>query len=105
MTGQPAFSLDQQLLYLVVANPVMLAVVEDGNQDVKVGEQFGQRGCLADSHGKVWAFSPFGKPLIQRGTHSIHRVTQRLENSMQKPLAAPYRQHVEPGAEGNGRRR
>ncbi len=45
--GQPALALRQQLLHLVVADEVVLLVVEDRDQDVQVRQQLRQRGRLA----------------------------------------------------------
>ena len=49
VAGQPAASLGQQLLQLVVADEVVLVVVEDRDQDVQVGQQLRERRDLARS--------------------------------------------------------
>ena len=60
---------------------------------------------LRDGHGEVRALAPFGEPLVERVAVGLDRVAQRLEHRPQERLAAPHRQHVEPGLERDRRRR
>ena len=53
MATQPPVAEAQQLLHLVVANPVVLVVVEDGQEYVEVGEQVSQPGLRRQADGVV----------------------------------------------------
>ncbi len=97
VVGKPAFALGKQFLHFVVANPVMLPVVENGNQDVKVRQQVSQSGRFPNGHRKVRAVSPLRKPLVQRGMDAFDFVSEWLENVTEKTLATTHRQHVDPG--------
>ncbi len=42
MPGQPALAVPEQLLHLGVADPVVLLLVEDGDQHVEVRQELAQ---------------------------------------------------------------
>jgi len=48
MLRQPAFALPQQLVDLVIADPIVLLVVEHGDEDIEVGQELRQRHGPAD---------------------------------------------------------
>ena len=56
-------------------------------------------------HREVRALAPLGEPLVERVADGLDLVAQRLEDGPQEPLAAPHRQHVDPGRERDRRRR
>lgn len=105
MSGQPAGALGQQLFQLVVADEIMLLVVEDGHQHIEMRQQFGERLGCPDSDGKIGTLSPFGKLLVERMARRFDVITERLEEAVQEAFAAADRQHVEPSRERQRRDR
>ena len=97
VAGQPALALGEQLLHLVLADEVVLAVVEHRDQDVEVRQQVRERGRLADGDREVRTLAPLGEAFVQRIADGLDLVAQRLEDASQEPLAAAHRQHVDPG--------
>ena len=87
----------EQLFHLLLADVVVLEVVEDRNQDVQVRQQFAQRRGLRERHGVVRTLAPLGELLVQRIPDGLDLVAQRLEDFVQEVLAAPARQHFERG--------
>ena len=98
MVRQPAAPFRQQLLKLILADEVVLGVVEDRDQDVEVGQQVRESREFADRHGEVRALAPLGEPLVQRVPHRLDRIAQRLENGPEEPLAAPHGEDIEPAS-------
>ena len=45
MDGKPRLAVPQQLLHLVVADPIVLVVVQHWNQHVQVGEKWCRVSC------------------------------------------------------------
>jgi hypothetical protein len=103
VSRQLALAFGKQFLHLILADPVVLSVVEHWDQDVQVREQVSQRRFLNRDR-KVGTPAPFGEPFIERTPSCLHHVSQRLEDIPQEPLAAAHRQHVDAGSEGNCRR-
>ena len=66
MRCEPARSFGQQLLQFVLADEVVLLVVEDRNEHVEVRQQFGQRFRAADRGRVIRTLAPLGKPFIER---------------------------------------
>jgi hypothetical protein len=60
VVGEPALAEAQQLVDLVVADVVVLAVVEHGDQHVEVREQFASGAVRASVDGVVAAVAPLG---------------------------------------------
>ena len=66
MLREPAFAVPQQLLHFVAGYPIVLLVVEDGDQHVEVREQVGQPRRLAQFDREVRPLAPFGELLVER---------------------------------------
>ena len=79
MVGQPGAAVGQELAGLVVADPVVLVVVEHRQQDVEVGEQVGQPHRPPQAHREVAAVAPRGEPRVERDRFGRHLVVERLE--------------------------
>ena len=80
--GQPVRAAAHQLLDLVVAHPVVLLVVEHGQQDVEVGQQRAQPDRRAERQPHVAARPPL---VVDRGRH--HVVAERLEQAPHERFA------------------
>lgn len=101
--GRPARSLRQQFLHFVGDDEVMLLIVEDRDQGVRVRQQFRERRFPGDRHGEVRTLDPLGKALVDRMVDRFDRVAERLEDGAEEPLAASDRQHVESGFQAGSR--
>ena len=103
MLREPAFPLRDQLLDLAVADPVMLRVVEDRDQDVEMREELGERRRLPQRHREVRALAPLRMPIVERQSSRVDVVAERSEDVGEKPLAAAHRQSIKSGLERNRR--
>ena len=81
---EPALAVTQQLVHLCLADPVVLIVVEYGNEDIQVAQQFVQPANSTQSDGVVRARSPVGEGIVKRVTYHCHRVAEWLEQAAQK---------------------
>ena len=70
VVGQPAGAEAHQLVDLVRADPVVLAVVEHRQQHVQVGEGVGQPHGAAQAEVDVGRVTPAGTPWDQAGCGS-----------------------------------
>ena len=102
MRLEPALALAEQLVHFIASDPVVLVVVQHGNQDVEVREQVLQTALAGQLDREVRAFTPLGKILIQRMPRGIDRVAQRLEQTAEQDFAAATRHDAEPRGQRNG---
>ena len=105
--GQPALAVAQQLLDLVVADPVVLVVVEHRDQHVEVRQQLAQRQRRARaSTREVRALAPVGNAVVER---VARRRRPRSRAARTAGAGAPRRRGTgsdgEPGVERDRRRR
>ena len=85
--AEPALAVAQQFLHLVLADPVVLVVVEHRHEDVEVGQQVGERTSRAVS-GELAAVAPVGELRVERDRRDLDAVAQRLEEPAHERLAA-----------------
>src|SRR4029078_10360036 len=102
MGGEPTFALVKQLLEFVLADEVVLVVVENRDEDVQVGQEIGQCSLGPELHGEVGALAPGRERRIQRVMLGAALVAQGLKQASQQCLAAPAWNDGEPGDEGEG---
>lgn len=81
MRGQPALAVAKQLLDFVVAHPVVLLVVEDGNKDVEVREQTREPLSAGEREREVATCAPLWGAAIQCVGCDPHGVAERLEET------------------------
>jgi hypothetical protein len=86
--AQPAFAVPQELLDLGLANPVVLVVVEDGNEDVEMGQQVAQAAPRGQLDAPVRAVPPGREVAVQGMPSGRHVVAARLEERTEKAFAA-----------------
>ena len=96
VVGQPAASFRQQLLELGVADEVVLGIVENGYEDVKMRQQVRQRCQLPDCHPEVRAFAPLGKPVVERMPQHFDLIAEGFENAPQEALAPAHWDDIDP---------
>jgi hypothetical protein len=92
---QPVAALRQQFLQFVVVDEVVLAGVEDRDEDVQVRQQRLQRRDGPQRDGVVRAVAPLGETLVERMARRFDGVPQRLEDFVQEALAAAHGEGVE----------
>ena len=84
MLRQPAFASIQQLPDLVLTYPIMLFIVEHGNEHVQMRKQFLKANRRGDFDGVVRRSSPFRKLLVKHSTVGFHNVAEWLEELLQQ---------------------
>ena len=89
--SQPALALAQEFLDFIVADPVVLLRVQDGNQHVEVSEEIRKAHISAQLNRVVRTLAPFREPLVQGMMLCRHLVAQRLEQLPQEWFAASAR--------------
>lgn len=89
---EPRPALVEQLAALVVAHPVVLVVIEHGQQHVEVRKQVGQPHGPAEPHRQVAAVAPLGEPVVERDRRRGHAVPEGLEQRTQHRTTATGRQ-------------
>jgi hypothetical protein len=62
---EPAFAVAEELRYLVVADEVVLVVVEDGDEHVEVGEQVADLASRSQGDAKIGALPPVGERRVE----------------------------------------
>ncbi len=77
----------QKFFHFVIANPIVLIVVQHRNEHVKMRQKLLQRQSRIQFDMEIRAFSPVGKLLIQRQPPRGDSVAKRLEHFSQKILA------------------
>lgn len=101
MRGQPALPAAHEFLHLVVADPVVLVVVEDRNQHVQVRQELAEPPPGAQGHCEIPAGTPVGIQLVKRVLRGLHLVAQGLEQSAKERLASLAGQHRQPCLQRN----
>jgi hypothetical protein len=87
--GEPAAARADQLVHLVGGHPVVLRVVEHGQEHVQVVERLGQPQAAREPQVDVRGFSPAGELRVQRHRGRGHLPAQRREQlSGQRGTAA-----------------
>jgi len=94
--GEPALAVAHQLRDLVVADPVVLVVVQHRDEHVEVREQVAQARRGAQRERIVGALAPVRKKRVERMGRDVDGVAQGLEQPAQQPRAI---------ATGHGRQR
>ena len=80
--GQPAFAGTQELVYLLVADPVVLAVVEHWQSDVEVVDRVRDPQAARQPHGEVPAVAPLRELLVQRHRAGVDLPAERREEPL-----------------------
>src|SRR5207253_7043023 len=88
MRLEPPRTVPQEFLDLVVADPVVLVIVEDRHEDVQMREQVRQALRRAQRDGEVPARTPVRVRLIERMLLGSHLVAERLEEAAQESFPA-----------------
>src|SRR5205823_5674627 len=83
-----ALAVPEQLLDFLVADPVVLLVVQHRHQDVEMREQVLQAAFRLERHAEVAAASPLGTLLVERVGLRGDRVAERLEELAEEAFAA-----------------
>ena len=85
--GEPALPAGEELLHLVLRDPVVLLVVEDRDEDVEVGEEVLEAGGRGQRDVVVRALPPLGEGLVQREPAGLDRVAEGLEQPAEERLS------------------
>ena len=99
VAGEPVPTAAQQLVDLVGAHPVVLVVVQYGQQHEQLLEHRLQRGRRRQREVEVAAHAPLGELRIERDLLGDHGVSQRLEQAGGDIDPAAARGHREPDLE------
>ena len=67
MRGQPAFALADELLHFLVADGVVLAAIQGGDQHVQVGQQVGQADGRRSASREKYGLSPHSGNVASSG--------------------------------------
>ncbi len=92
MRPQPALTVTQKFLHLVIPNPIMLVVVQHRHEHVKMRQKLSQRHPRVQLDSEIRAFSPVGKLLIKWQPVRGHFVAERRKKLAQKLFATSARQ-------------
>src|SRR5260221_2133004 len=87
MRGEPVLALTKELRNLIVADIVMLVVIENRNQDIQMRQEFAEPDFATESHSKVSAEPPLRVGIIQRMRDRFDGVAKRLEEPPRERLA------------------
>ncbi len=94
-----------QFVDLVVPDPVMLLIVEHGDQHVQMPEQILQPPVAVERDGEVGAVSPLRKARVQRVPLGPDGVAEWFKEAVQESFTAPARQHGQARLQRKRRRR
>src|SRR5262245_34583156 len=97
MVAEPARAVTQQLFDFVVADPIMLLVVERRDQHVEMREQIAQAAMSPQFDSEVLALAPFWRSFVQAAPPRRHRVAYRFEQPPQNLLPAATGQNGDRG--------
>ena len=81
VNGKPVAPLGEQLVDLLLTDPVVLVVIQHRQQDVEVGQQILQRHLTADASSDVAAVAPLRERVVERDRVGLHLVAQGLEEA------------------------
>jgi hypothetical protein len=82
----------KQFLELVLANPVVLLIIEDRHQHVQVPKQFGEADLALERNAEIRTVAPLRERCVERMSRGLDGVAERLEQRAQECLAAATRQ-------------
>ncbi len=91
MRAEPASARPDQLVDFVVADPVVLGIVEDRQQDIQVIEGIGQPDVPAQVNVEIARLTPVRNGRIQRDGGRRDLPAERLEQAAQQVSAAAAR--------------
>jgi hypothetical protein len=91
MMREPLGRVAEQFLDLCVANPVVFAVIEHRHEHIQMAQHVLQTCDRAEFQRVVWARAPLRKCLVECVALGVDCVSERLEQRVQQPLAAPAR--------------
>jgi hypothetical protein len=97
--SQPALAPGEQLVELVLPDPIVLGVVEHRQQHVQMRKQILKPTGRAQLDSKIRALTPGRELGIEGQPLGRDRVAERLEQPTKQGLAAPTRQHRKLGLE------
>ena len=89
--AEPRAAAAEQLVHLVVADPIVLVVVEDGKKDKEVLQQVLDLLAAAQSDREVAAVAPGREFGVQGDGCGLHFIAEWLEEPAQHGLASPAR--------------
>src|SRR5438093_6895576 len=84
---EPSLAMTDELLDFVVAHPVVLLVVEHGDEHVQMRQQLGEPLFGGEREGVIPTGAPLGHRRIERMRRSRYRVAERLEQLPEEALA------------------
>src|SRR5206468_2719871 len=84
------------LLDLVVTDPVVLLVVEHGDQHIEMRQQVAQPASAPQSHAEVVALPPTRERLVQRQTRRFDLIAKRSEQPLEQTVTASRGNHRDP---------
>src|SRR5262245_15642754 len=105
MTGEPALAAAEQLLDLVVSDPVVLLGVEHRHEHVQMREEVAKPEHALEVDREVAAVAPLGERLVERVVDSVDVVAEWLEEPPQHTFAAGAGKRREMGAQRDRRLR
>ena len=85
---EPALAVTKQLFDLVVSHPVVLLIVENRNEHVKMRQQVAQPPRRAERDGEQPARAEGRHALVELVARRVDRVAERLEQRAEECLAA-----------------
>jgi hypothetical protein len=83
----------QQFLDLVVADPVMLLIVEYRNENVDVRQQILQPYFAIELHSEIRTRAPIRKRFVERMAFGDHFITERFKQTAQEVFTTAARQY------------
>src|SRR5438874_11451132 len=86
MRRQPTLAMAQELFNFIIPDPIMLVVIQHGNEDINVSQKLLQRDAILQFDLVIGALTPIWKPVVQGQAPGGNLVTQRLEKLAQKVL-------------------
>src|SRR5262249_10625748 len=105
MLVQPALAMTQQLLDLIVSNPVVLLVVQYRDQYVQVRQQLAQSPRRSQRDSEQPARPESGHALVEFVAGRLDLVAERLEQRAKKSVAATAGDRCDSRFEWQRRRR
>ena len=88
MFGEPALAMSQKFLDLVVADPVVLVIVHDRDEDVQVRQKLAETLRGPQGNGEVAARSPVRIRGVEEVAGCTDLISQRLEQAPQVRLTS-----------------
>jgi len=79
MRRQPRFAVTEQLFHFVIPDPVMLVVVEHGDEHVQMPQQLLKRNRLRKLDGEIRAIAPVRELIIQYMPRRRDLISEWLE--------------------------